>query len=131
MNTRQLLLGILLVSVAVTNCNPQKKSLAANQVNLPEPSESKRKNSKVIGWPEGKTPVAPEGFVVTKFAGGLSNPRWIYVTPNGDILVSQSRTNKNTSPNNILIFRDADGDGKPEIQQTFMSGLKQPWVCSC
>ena len=126
MNTRQLLLGILLVSVAVSNCNPQKKSLAANQVNLPEPSESKRKNSKVIGWPEGKTPVAPEGFVVTKFAGGLSNPRWIYVTPNGDILVSQSRTNKNTSPNNILIFRDADGDGKPEIQQTFMSGLKQP-----
>ena len=71
-------------------------------------------------------PVAPEGFEVSKFAGGLSNPRWIYVTPNGDILVSQSRTNKNTSPNNILIFRDADGDGKPEIRQTFMSGLKQP-----
>ena len=126
MNTHQFLLGILLVSVTVTNCHPQKKSLAANQINLPEPSESKRKTSKVIGWPEGKMPVAPEGFEVSKFAGGLSNPRWIYVTPNGDILVSQSRTNKNTSPNNILIFRDADGDGKPEIRQTFMSGLKQP-----
>ena len=126
MNTHQFLLGILLVSVAVTNCHPQKKSVAANQVNLPEPSESKRKTSKVIGWPEGKMPIAPEGFEVSKFAGGLSNPRWIYVTPNGDILVSQSRTNKNTSPNNILIFRDADGDGKPEIRQTFMSGLKQP-----
>ena len=50
----------------------------------------------------------------------------MYVTPNGDILVSQSKTSKNTSPNNIILLRDTDGDGIVDVKQTFMSGLKQP-----
>lgn len=50
----------------------------------------------------------------------------MYVTPNGDILVSQSKTNKNTSPNNIILLRDTNKDGKIDIKQVFMSGLKQP-----
>lgn len=104
----------------------QKVDNNPNTVLLPEPSESNRKSSKVIGWPAGKTPVAPQGFVVTKYADGLNNPRWMYVTPNGDILVSQSKTNKNTSPNNIILLRDTNGDGIVDLKQTFMSGLKQP-----
>jgi glucose/arabinose dehydrogenase len=111
-------------------CNAQKGSksttLTKEDFILPEPSESFKKSSKVIGWPEGKTPLAPEGFVVTKFADKLNNPRWIYVTPNGDILVSQSKTNKNTSPNNIILLRDSDKDGMVDVKETFMSGLKQP-----
>ncbi len=112
-------------------CSSQQKTTqkAGNNpiaVPLPEPSESNRKSSKVIGWPAGKTPVAPQGFVVTKYVDGLNNPRWMYVTPNGDILVSQSKTNKNTSPNNIILLRDSDGDGIVDLKQTFMSGLKQP-----
>src|SRR3982751_4411732 len=110
---------ILLLTVAgafaFSNCSSQKKNSAAdndpNRIELPQPSASKTKNSKAIGWPADKKPVAPDGFVVTKFAdksNKLDNPRWIYVTPNGDILVSQSKTNKRTSPNNIIIFRDAD-----------------------
>src|SRR5829696_6015401 len=101
----------------------------SQSTDLPEPSESHKKNSKVIGWPEGKTPVAPDGFVVTRFAdksNKLDNPRWIYVTPNGDILVSQSKTNKKTSPNNIIIFRDADKNGTFEVNDVFMSALNQP-----
>jgi glucose/arabinose dehydrogenase len=46
----------------------------------------------VIGWPQGKTPVAPEGFTVTKFAGDLVNPRNIYVAQNGDIFVAEANT---------------------------------------
>ena len=118
---------------ALSNCSSQKKvtSTTSNtaKAELPEPSESKRKNSKVIGWPADRKPVAPEGFVVTKFAdkaNKLDNPRWIYVTPNGDILVSQSKTNKNTSPNNIILFRDADKDGAYETSEVFMSNLNQP-----
>ena len=45
-------------------------------------------NSKVIGWPAGKTPQAPAGFVVNKYADGLKNPRWIYQLPNNDVLIS-------------------------------------------
>ncbi|WP_407431442.1 PQQ-dependent sugar dehydrogenase [Arcticibacter sp.] len=110
---------------------------------LPQPGESKNKFSKVVGWPNGKTPVAPAGFSVSKFAGDLTNPRWIYVAPNGDIFVAQSTTegkkasdvvsgraqsqNMNDSPNSILIFRDANHDGKPEIGNVFLSGLNQPF----
>ena len=118
--------------IAHTQCSSQQSTTSAvnpNQVELPEPTESKRKNSKVIGWPADKKPVAPDGFIVTMFAdkaAKLDNPRWIYVAPNGDILVSQAKTNKRTSPNNIIIFRDADKDGTYEMNDVFLSGLNQP-----
>jgi len=85
-----------------------------------------KKNSKVIGWPGGKTPVAPAGFTVTKFADNLHNPRWFYILPNGDLLVSESETNRKKSANDILLYRDADHDGVPELKDTFMTGLNQP-----
>src|SRR6185295_7110382 len=85
---------------------------------VPEPSESVRKNSKVIGGPEGKTPVAPDGVILTKFADNLNPPRWIYLAPNGDILVSESRTG-GKSPNDIILLRDSNNDGIVDIKQTF------------
>jgi glucose/arabinose dehydrogenase len=121
--------SVLVMAFALAALDGFSQSQSANKINLPDPTESHRKNSKVIGWPEGKMPTAPQGFTVTKFAdksAGLDNPRWIYVTPNGDVLVSQSKTNKKTSPNNILLFRDADKNGSYETSQLFMSGLNQP-----
>jgi glucose/arabinose dehydrogenase len=127
-----LLLALTAMSV-LSNCSSFKRGSAekanAKQIQLPEPTESKRKVSKVIGWPTNRTPMAPEGFVVTKFAdkaAGLDNPRWIYVAPNGDVLVSQAKTNKKTSPNNIILFRDADNDGRYEVNEVFLSNLNQP-----
>jgi glucose/arabinose dehydrogenase len=43
-----------------------------------------------IGWPAGAKPVAPEGFSVEAFAVGLDHPRWLYVLPNGDVLVAET-----------------------------------------
>jgi glucose/arabinose dehydrogenase len=116
------------------------------QLPAPDLSASKTKFSKVIGWPEGKTPVAPAGFTVTKFAGNIKNPRNIYVAPNGDILAvlsNSERTKKEQaenersgkaqseqggeSANTIVLFRDKDHDGKPELQTAFLSGLNQPY----
>jgi glucose/arabinose dehydrogenase len=117
-------------TLIAANCSSQKKTsiTASKDVNLPEPfaTPAVKKNSKVIGWPEGKTPTAPQGFVVTKFADKLNSPRWFYSTPNGDLLVSESQTNRKKSANDIIIFRDTDHDGKPELQQTFMKDLNQP-----
>src|SRR4051794_27635169 len=114
------------VGCLAQNKGKKKESNPSNPYNLPAPSESKRKNSKVIGWPEGKTPIAPEGFVVEKYAGGLKSPRWMYVTPNGDILVSESRTNTHTSPNCIILLRDSDKDGKVDFRDSFLTNLNQP-----
>jgi glucose/arabinose dehydrogenase len=59
-------------------------------VRLPPPdtTHAAEKHSEVIGWPEGKTPIAPAGFTVTAFAEGLDHPRWIYVAPNNDIVAN-------------------------------------------
>ena len=105
-----------------------KKQKGVTKIELPDPyaTPDTKKNSKVIGWPEGKTPVAPEGFVVTKYAGWLNSPRWFYLMPNGDLLVSESQTNKKKSANDIILFRDTNGDGVPDIQKIFMKDLHQP-----
>src|SRR5688572_22297397 len=132
MKKKNVVLWAIGSALVFSDCSSQKKASNTSnpsQLVLPAPSTSHRKNSKVIGWPADKKPVAPEGFEVIKFAdktNHLDNPRWIYVAPNGDILISQARTNKQTSPNNIILFRDADKDGRYEVNDVFMTGLNQP-----
>ncbi|GAA4341521.1 sorbosone dehydrogenase family protein [Mucilaginibacter gynuensis] len=134
------------------NANYNKSDTVENKSNqkvkLPAPyaTKSVTNYSNVIGWPAGKTPTAPEGFTVSLFADSLRNPRNIYVAPNGDIFVSEANTeakgvkkvgaaitgvnksqNLGKSANDILLFRDTNGDGKPDLKTVFLSGLNQPY----
>jgi glucose/arabinose dehydrogenase len=103
------------------------------------------------GWPDGRVPVAARGLQVNAFAAGLNHPRWLYVLPNGDVLVAE--TNKPPTPegndggirawfmkmfmkragaavpsaNRITLLRDADGDGIAEIKSRFLTGLSSPF----
>src|SRR5450830_156824 len=43
-----------------------------------------------VGWPAGTVPQAAPGTRVAAFASGLDHPRWLYVLPNGDVLVAES-----------------------------------------
>ena len=100
------------------------------------------------GWAQGQTPVAAAGLKVNAFATGLKHPRWIYVLPNGDVLVAEALTvvgsiktvfdyamfstmeraaAAGVSPNRITRLRDADGDGVAETQEVFLAGLNQPF----
>ncbi len=92
---------------------------------LPAPfaSESVSKNSKVIAWPEGKTPVAPQGFKVTRFADELKHPRWTYIAPNNDIFVAEADTRN--SANQITLLRDSNMDGVVDERYVFKDGLYQ------
>ena len=116
---------------------------------LPPPFATKSVTnfSDVLGWENGRTPKAPLGFSVTKFADGFENPRWLYELPNGDILVAQSNSNygifkqigawligagksKNlsNSADLITLLRDTNGDGKPDVRKEFLNqGLDQPF----
>ena len=102
--------------------------ISAQETSLPEPfaTASVSKNSKIIGWPAGKTPIAPKGFTVTKYVDGLNSPRWMYTTPNGDLLIAESQTNRRRSTNDIILLRDADKDGVPETRSVFLKNLNQP-----
>jgi len=119
---------------------------------LPEPYATPPavKLPRVVGWPEGATPVAPSGFRVGAFARDLESPRWLTVLPNGDVLVAQSRTEipaerranmdperlkrieasrggSGPSPNRVTLLRDVDGDGVADQRHLLIEGLRQPF----
>jgi len=102
------------------------------EVVLPEPfaTPSVRNRSEAIGWPVGRKPGAPAGFEVSLFAENLATPRSIYVLPNDDILVALSPRGGSPAPsqtsNRIVLFRDRDRDGKPELRTDFLTNLRQP-----
>lgn len=114
----------------------------------PDESHKVSNHPRRIGWPEGRMPVAAEGFVVTRFAAGLDNPRWLEVLPNGDILVAEASTKPRPaeteeerakqaeqrrsgtvrdSADRITLLRDADGDGVAETRSVLLEGLNQPF----
>jgi glucose/arabinose dehydrogenase len=103
-----------------------------------------------IGWAEDEQPVAAEGMEVTAFASGLDHPRWLYVLPNGDVLVAETNAPERPddskgikglvfkffqrnagagvpSANRITLLRDADGDGVAEMRTVFLDGLNSPF----
>lgn len=125
----------------VINSGDQQVKLAA-----PYETKSVRNYCKVIGWPKGKTPIAPVGFKVSLYANGLDNPRNILVAANGDVFVAQANTqikgikkigasiigatkseDLNKSANNIILLRDSNGDGVPDSKTVFLSNLNQPY----
>ena len=123
------------------------------QPTLPAPDKSLIPLVHVVtakGWPAGARPVAAEGTAVAAFAEGLDHPRWLYVLPNGDVLVAETNAperpedNKGIkgwffklfqkkaggavpSANRITLLRDADGDGVAETRSVFLSGLYSPF----
>lgn len=128
--------------VKTTSYGPNPELPAPERTTLPT-----AKFSNIKPWPQGRLPQAPAGFVVTKYAEGLDHPRWIYMLPNGDILIAESATNprppssvmdrlgdfmqRNShvvqpSANRITLLRDADGDGVVETRTAFLTGLHQP-----
>src|SRR5882724_1551416 len=55
----------------------------------------------------------PPGFKVELYASGFRDPRFLLTAPNGDLFVVESR------PNQIKVLRDTNGDGKPDLNETF------------
>ena len=103
--------------------------------------------AKIIGWGTA-VPTVPAGLQVKALATGLKNPRSLYVLPNGDVLVVESdgppapiRRPKEFIMNwiekeahsstkagqRILLLRDADGDGAPELKTVFLDHLNSPF----
>jgi glucose/arabinose dehydrogenase len=102
------------------------------------------------GWPAGATPAPAAGLRVNAFATGLEHPRWLYVLPNGDVLVAETNAPPKPddnrgfkgwffkrfqkkgggavpSANRITLLRDADGDGVAETRSTLLENLHAPF----
>ncbi|HSI47746.1 MAG TPA: sorbosone dehydrogenase family protein [Ideonella sp.] len=102
------------------------------------------------GWATGEKPAAAAGLAVNAYATGLDHPRWLYVLPNGDVLVAETNAPPKPddskgikgavqkkvqakagagvqTPNRITLLRDADGDGVAETKTVFIQGLNSPF----
>jgi glucose/arabinose dehydrogenase len=130
--TLLLLSVVLVISLGAQPHSVQAQADLAIQEGLepvlpaPYATPSVRNWPEVSGWPAGKTPQAPDGFRVEEFAA-LKNPRWIYVLPDGAVLVSQASTDRSQSPNAITLLADSDNDGKAEKQTILARDLNLPF----
>ena len=91
---------------------------------LPPPyaTESASNSPRLVRQPAGAQPRVPPGFKIEQYASGFSYPRYLLTAPNGDLFVTESRTNS------IKVLRDKDGDGKPDLTETFAeSGMNDPF----
>ena len=98
-----------------------RRKLTVNDLPEPNPRESARNQPKLVKRPEGALPKVPAGFTVREFVTGLNNPRVILTAPNGDFFVAESKADR------VRVLRDADNDGKPELNEVFIDALKQPF----
>ncbi len=150
MNQNHFLLPVLLFLMCSCKAQQQNQNSNPTQSNdgLPAPyaTKSVMNFSNVVGWKSDETPTAPKGFSVTKYAEGFENPRWMYVAANGDVLVAESNSNHSIlekigavfiganksnnlhhSANRITLLRDTTNDGIPDVRQTFLNNLNQPF----
>ena len=102
------------------------------------------------GWPLGATPQAAPGTRVVAFASGLDHPRWLFVLPNGDVLVAETNAPPKPedakgikawltglvmkragagvpSANRITLLRDTNGNGVADQRSALLEGLNSPF----
>jgi glucose/arabinose dehydrogenase len=103
-----------------------------------------------VGWRDGGRPVAADGLRVAAFADGLDHPRWLFVLPNGDVLVAETAAPERPeegrgvkgffmkqamkdagsavpSANRITLLRDSDGDGVADRRSVLLANLNSPF----
>jgi glucose/arabinose dehydrogenase len=102
------------------------------------------------GWAAGEMPQAAPGTQVAAFARDLDHPRWLYVLPDGDVLVAETNGPprpddltglkgwfakrvmtkagaRTPSANRITLLRDTDGNGVVDQRSIFIEGLNSPF----
>lgn len=131
---------------------PESAGIGASP-QLPEPNKTLIPTVHIApakGWEDGKKPVAADGMTVTAFADKLDHPRWVYVLPNGDVLVAESNAPPKPddgkgikgwvmkqvmkragagvpSANRITLLRDTNGDGVADERSVFLKDLNSPF----
>jgi glucose/arabinose dehydrogenase len=104
----------------------------------------------VAPWPAGTHPVPAAGLSVSAYATQLQHPRWLYVLPNGDVLVAETDTPPKPddargikgaimkhemkragagtgSANRLTLLRGIDAHGAAASRSVFVTGLNSPF----
>jgi glucose/arabinose dehydrogenase len=101
-------------------------------------------------WAQGMRPTAAPGTQVAALATGLVHPRWLYVLPNGDVLVAETNAPAKpedskgikgwvmglvmgwagaggASADRITLLRSSKGDGVVDVRTVLLDGLHSPF----
>ncbi|WP_417536180.1 PQQ-dependent sugar dehydrogenase [Methylophaga sp.] len=149
--------AISIMAISLTGCGDTSKITSQADVGpdpvlvAPESSLIPTLNiAPAEGWPIDEKPTVAEGLMVNRFAVDLDHPRWLYVLPNGDVLVAESNAPKSESPDwsfkswikgmvledagaavpsadRITLLRDEDNDGVAETRHVFLENLHSPF----
>ena len=101
-------------------------------------------------WTAGQRPAVTAGLAIRAYARGLDHPRWLYVLPNGDVLVAETNAPPKPddskgikgaimqmqmkkagaatpSANRITLLRGMDSNGVAQTRSVFLQGLNSPF----
>ena len=101
-------------------------------------------------WTAGQHPAVAAGLAIRAYARGLDHPRWLYVLPNGDVLVAETNAPPKPddskgikgaimqmqmkkagaatpSANRITLLRGMDSNGVAQTRSVFLQGLNSPF----
>ena len=111
-------------SILTQPLNPQAIRIISEKLPEPFATNSASKSPNILPIPPKPTLNVPKGFQVKVFAEGLDHPRWLALTPTGEVLVTETRQNR------ITLLRDANGDGTADSRKVFAdakNGLDIPF----
>ena len=147
----------VVIALTLASCGDESKVPAADTVGpnpvLPEPTTPLIPTVNVaeaVGWSPDGMPLPADGLAVSAFAKGLDHPRWLYLLPNGDVLVAETNAPPKPdegggirgwffamfqeeagaavpSANRITLLRDIDNDGVADLRTPFIQGLNSPF----
>jgi glucose/arabinose dehydrogenase len=144
-------------ALTLAACNDDSSFNPQDQVGpnppLPEPQQflfPPMRLSKIVGWKEGEKPTVAQGLKIEALATDLQHPRSLYVLPNGDVLVVESKSpgvqpiarpkdlimgwiesmvtsGGDTGPSNRITLLRYGDDGKPQTRTVFLDHLHSPF----
>ena len=145
------LLSTLMACLFLPNTSEQFQSVGAHP-KLPKPDLSIIPTvsiAKASEWPDSSMPIVSKALKINLYSKALVHPRWLYVLPNGDVLVAQSNKQPSQkakglkamvaeffmkragagkdSPDKITLLRDHDRDGVAELSTDFLNNLHSPF----
>lgn len=135
------------------NAKLPEQAATGSSPQIPQPNKSLIPTVNIApaeGWRDNGKPTPASGLAVNALAKNLDHPRWLYVLPNGDVLVAESNAPKRPeegkgikgfiyktvqkwagagvpSADRITLLRDTDGDGRADTHTVFIKGLHSPF----
>lgn len=135
------------------NAKLPEQAATGSSPQIPQPNKSLIPTVNIApaeGWRDNGKPTPASGLAVNALAKNLDHPRWLYVLPNGDVLVAESNAPRRPeegkgikgfiyktvqkwagagvpSADRITLLRDTDGDGRADTHTVFIKGLHSPF----